>query len=105
MVHIKKRTEINVVDMVHKFTDCNAQYLLKLFDEAGMNTLKIRKEIGKFTSAFMPCISSCRPPQSRKISLKHVIKHINVDINAYFMTIKYKGNRHKVINVVNTNTA
>lgn len=105
MANIKKRPELNIVKKVHRFTHGNATEMSRLFEEAGMLTPRIKKAIDKVTKACTPCARSGRPKNSRKLSLKHVNKDFNIEVQADFMTVKHQGVNYELLNVSDCNTA
>lgn len=104
MANIKKRPEICMVKKVHRFTHGNEKELEALFREAGLLTPKIKNAIAKIESSCITCATSGRPVQTKKISLKHVNKEFNVEVQADFMTVNCKEKKYEVLNVEDTST-
>lgn len=65
----------------------------------------IKKAIEKVTNPCIPCAKNGRPKNSRKLSLRHVNKDFNIEVQADFMTIKHQGNNYEILNITDCNTA
>lgn len=104
MANVKKRPELNLVKKVHRFTHGNRHELSTLFEDAGMMTDKVKKAIDKVTSSCIPCTKSGRPANSTKISLKHVNKDFNAEVQADFLTVKCSRGKYEILNIIDTST-
>lgn len=69
-----------------------------------MTTTKMRKAIDKVISSCNMCASSGRPGNTTKLSLKHINKEFNNEVQADFLTIKTQERRYEVLNIVHTST-
>lgn len=61
--------------------------------------------MGKVTSSCNPCAGSGRPANPKKISLKHVNRESNMEVQADFFTIKLGNDNYELLNVVDCSTA
>lgn len=66
-------------------------------------TEKLRKAIDKVTSACIPCASSGRPVNTKKLSLKQVNEEFNIEVEVDFCTFTTKEHKYKILNIVDTN--
>lgn len=105
MANIKKRPELNIVKKVHRFMHGNSSELSRLFEEAGMLTPRIKRAISKVTESCTPCAKSGRPKNTKKLSLKHVNREFNDEVQADFMTIKHNDDKYEVLNISDCSTA
>lgn len=104
MYNIVKRPELNLVKKAHFFTHGNKHDLVRLFTKAGMMNQKVKKEIEKVTSSCISCARSGRPTNANQLSLKHVNKECNDEVQADFLTVKYREGKVEVLNIVDAGT-
>lgn len=85
--------------MVQRYTHGNKEELTRLLKEEGLLTPRIIKPIDKVTSSCIPCSPSGRPKNSKKLSLKHVNKDFNIEVQADFMTVKHEAKTYELLNI------
>lgn len=74
-----------------------------LFKEAEILKPQVEKAIEKVRYSCNPFVMSGRPINSRKVSLKHVNKEFNIEMQVKFLTIKHGDEKYEGFNIVNLN--
>lgn len=67
-------------------------------------TPTINKAITKVTSSCIPYTSSGRPAKTTELSMKHVNKECNNEVQANILTVKAEQSKHKGLNIVDAVT-
>lgn len=104
MTNVRKRPELNLVKKDHRFTHGHKKELVQLFTEEEMMPEKLKQPVEKVKNACIPCAVSGRPANTNKLSLKHVNKRFNVEVQADFLTVKCDEGKYEVLNIVYTST-
>lgn len=92
-----KRDQLNIVKKLQRFTHGNSNELSRLLEEASMLT--------KVTKSCVLCAKSGRPKNVKKLSINHINKEFNNEVQADFMAVKHEGDKYEIVNISDSSTA
>lgn len=105
MANIMSRPELCVAKKIHRYTHATSDEMKDLYKGAGILTTKLSEAFDKVYKACEICCRNGRPLNSKKLSLTHVNKAFNHELQADFMWCDIKGETFIVLNLTDTSTA
>lgn len=89
---------------LHRLTHAHPDELIALCRRAGKSSPEIEEEVRKLSENCIVCSNSGFPAPSKKISISHVNKALNVEIQIDFTFCEIRGSQYTVLHIVDTGT-
>lgn len=104
MSNIKRRQPLNIEKEMHRFTHGTSKEMISLLKDAGLEGPEYKRACQKVFDSCGICASSVRPADKAKVSLAHVNKSFNSEIQADFVTVYIRDEKFEVINIIDVGT-
>lgn len=104
MANIAKRPDINLAKKLHKFTHAHYQDMKAILRDAGQLKPSLEEACERVYNACPICASSGRPSDRRKVSITHVNRAFNEEIQTDFTYVRIFDKRYEIINIIDTGT-
>lgn len=104
MSNIKKRQPLNIAKKIHTFTHGTSKEMISLLRDAGLEVPEYKRACQKVFESCGICASSGRPADKAKVSLTHVNKSFNNEIQADFVTVYIRDENFEVLSIVDVGT-
>lgn len=104
MANIKKRPDLSLAKKVHRYTHATIEEMKGIFKNAGRLTDGLQTALENVFDACEICNSSGRPHNMKKLSLSHIDKAFNNEIQVDFLWCDIKGTKYCILNITDTAT-
>jgi len=99
-----KRSPLTIAKRLHRYTHATADEMKNLYDNAGILSRELSAAFDRVYQACDICASSGRPHHSKKLSIAHIDKAFNDEVQADFLWCTIQGTQFVVLNIVDTST-